>query len=288
MKQLRYIAEAIALSLLFAFFRMLPLTAASNAGGAIARTIGPFMFAHRTAKRNLRKAFPDMPREERQRILRDMWDNLGRVTAEMPHLPSAAITKTITCKGSEHMVAHKGKTIMFFSAHTGNWELLPYVAESYGIPIALAYRLANNPYVDRMVSAIRATRTTAMFAKGPQGGLKLLRAIKSGISPAMLVDQKMNTGIAVPFFGREAMTATAIAELALRYDLPIIPARVIRKEKAQFEVIIYPPLDYQKTGDQERDVLHIMTRINQTLESWIRECPEQWFWVHKRWPSERI
>ena len=102
---------------------------------------------------------------------------------------------------------------------------------------------------------------------------------------AMLIDQKMNDGIAVPFFGRDAMTAPAIAEFALRYDMPLIPVRAVRTKDCHFEVTIYPPLAYEKTGDDEKDILAIMTQINAQLESWIREYPEQWFWVHKRWPN---
>ena len=101
----------------------------------------------------------------------------------------------------------------------------------------------------------------------------------------MLVDQKMNDGIAVPFFGRDAMTAPALAQLAMRYDMPIIPARVVRRQGAHFDSVIYPPLAYEKTGDSARDTLAIMTAINAMLESWIRETPEQWFWVHRRWPN---
>ncbi len=124
-----------------------------------------------------------------------------------------------------------------------------------------------------------------MLPKGGQGAVRLLRAIKNGQSLAMLVDQKMNDGIAVPFFGRDAMTAPAIAEFALRYDMPIIPVRVVRTKGCHFEATVYPPLEYEKTGDEEKDSLIIMTKINALLESWIREHPAQWFWVHKRWPK---
>jgi KDO2-lipid IV(A) lauroyltransferase len=113
----------------------------------------------------------------------------------------------------------------------------------------------------------------------------MVRAIKGGHTLAMLIDQKMNEGIAVPFFGRDAMTAPAIAELALRYDMPIIPARVFRTKGCHFDARAYPPLVIEKTGDMEKDVLAIMTQINAQMEAWVREKPEQWFWVHQRWPK---
>jgi KDO2-lipid IV(A) lauroyltransferase len=94
----------------------------------------------------------------------------------------------------------------------------------------------------------------------------------------------MNDGIPVPFFGHPAMTAPALAEFALRYDLPLIPARVVRKRGgAYFNAKVYPPLEFTRTGDKEKD---IMTAVNAMIESWVREYPDQWFWVHKRWPKE--
>ena len=101
----------------------------------------------------------------------------------------------------------------------------------------------------------------------------------------MLVDQKMNDGIAVPFFGRDAMTAPAIAELSMRYKCPIIPVRVERTKGAYFKVTVYPPLNNDTHTDKNTDSKIIMTKINELLESWIEERPEQWLWIHKRWPN---
>ncbi|NBO19804.1 MAG: lauroyl acyltransferase, partial [Proteobacteria bacterium] len=85
--------------------------------------------------------------------------------------------------------------------------------------------------------------------------------------------------------GRPAMTAPALAEIALRFDLPIIPARVIRLKGAHFRIIVSPPLPYEKTGDTAADVQAIMLKVNQIVEEWVREYPSQWFWVHRRWPK---
>jgi KDO2-lipid IV(A) lauroyltransferase len=283
MRTLQYLIEAAALVALFCLLRLLPLDAASWLGGWLARKIGPWMRAHRIAWQNLHDVFPEKSDDEKNKILTGMWDNLGRTAAELPHLPGATLFSRVTIVGGEHM--YGAKSLMFFSGHLGNWELLPVTAESVGAKIALAYRKANNPYVDVIIAKLRATRSTSMFQKGAAGAVKLVRAVKGGQSLAMLVDQKMNEGIPVKFFGRDAMTAPAVAQLALRYDMPIIPARAIRKNGAHFDVAAYPPLVYEKTGDETRDVLTILTAINAQLEAWIREYPEQWFWVHKRWPG---
>jgi KDO2-lipid IV(A) lauroyltransferase len=122
----------------------------------------------------------------------------------------------------------------------------------------------------------------------PKGGLAARRAIealKEGRHLALLIDQKMNDGIPVPFFGRPAMTAPAVAQLALRFDCAVVPARVERTEGAHFRLVVSPPLEIVRTGDRNADILALMTRINSVLESWIRERPEMWFWLHRRWPD---
>ena len=101
----------------------------------------------------------------------------------------------------------------------------------------------------------------------------------------MMVDQKMNDGIPVPFFGRDVMTAPALAELALRYDCPVVPARVERLKGAQFRLLIYPPLELVKTGDRQADVAANMAQVNAILEQWIRDTPEQWLGRHNRGPD---
>lgn len=284
MKKIKHLVEAAALQFLFAGFRLLPLDAASWLGGFLGRAIGPLMSAHRTAEQNLQMVFPELNARERQKILSAMWDNLGRNAAELPHLPEEGLHHRVTIRGAEHLPP-PGKSVISFSGHFGNWELTYPIAHRHGIPITIIYRKANNPYVDAIVSKLRATQSAGMIAKGPSGVVGLMRAIKDGQSLAMLIDQKMNDGIAVPFFGKDAMTAPAIAEFALRYDMPIIPVRVTRMNGCHFEAAIFPPLVYEKTGDKAKDTLTIMAKINATLESWIRERPEQWFWVHKRWPS---
>jgi KDO2-lipid IV(A) lauroyltransferase len=99
----------------------------------------------------------------------------------------------------------------------------------------------------------------------------------------MMVDQKLNDGIVVPFFGRNAMTAPAIARLALRFDCPIVPVRLERRIGARFRLTVLPPMRVTDSGDTAADVLTEMTLINAIVETWVRANPEQWLWIHKRW-----
>jgi KDO2-lipid IV(A) lauroyltransferase len=285
MSDLSHRVEAAALRLLYGALRLLPLNAASWLGGRVARSVGPFFSAQKIAHKNLAAVFPEKSAQERDRIIAGMWDNLGRVGAELSHLHTDELLTRLHIDGLEHM-PEPGKNAFFFSGHFGNWELLPATATVFGrVPLSLIYREANNPYFDKIITDIRATRADGIIQKGRAGAVKIARAIKSRQSIAMLVDQKMNDGIAVPFFGRDAMTAPAIAQLALRYDIAIVPARILRTKGAHFHATIFPPLAFEKTGDAEKDTLAMMTVINATLEGWIRDYPEQWFWVHRRWPN---
>ncbi len=284
MKMLKYKIEAAALSLLFAAFRALPLEVSSAIGGFMARSIGPFLRANKIAKSNLGMIYPKMTFAEQHQLIMAMWDNLGRVAAELPWLGTDNLFKRITIEGREHLPTG-GNPVFFFSGHIGNWELNSVIAHRTDIPTSVIYREANNPYVDKIINGIRSHVTAGLLPKGGRGAVKILRAIKDRKSLALLIDQKMNEGIAVPFFGRDALTAPAIAELVLKYDMPLMPSVVFRTKGCHFAARIYPPLVYEKTGDNEKDVLAIMTLINKQLESWIREKPDQWFWVHKRWPN---
>ena len=285
MKKLQYRIEAALLSLLFLGFRLLPLDIASEIGAWMARGIGPFFSAHRTAKKNIAAAFPELTPREINRLAGDMWDHLGRVGAEYPSLPGDRLSSRASVIGIEHL-PKPGTACFFFSGHIGNWELVCPAVDQLGVKLSVVYRHTNNPYVDKIIGRLRASHCHELIAKGLRGGMKILGALKRGGTVAMLVDQKQNNGIAVPFFGRDAMTSPAIAQIALKYDVPLIPVHVVRTKGAHFNITIHPPLAYEKTGDHDKDVLAVMTRINALLESWIRENPAQWFWVHRRWPRQ--
>ncbi|MDA1310612.1 MAG: lysophospholipid acyltransferase family protein, partial [Proteobacteria bacterium] len=122
-----------------------------------------------------------------------------------------------------------------------------------------------------------------LIAKGPAGAMKLARIMRNGGHIALMVDQKLNEGIDVPFFGRPAKTAPAIALFALKYRCPVVPARVERLGGARFRVTFWPPIALPDSGDAKADTLALMTDVNGWLEEWIRQTPEQWLWLHRRW-----
>ena len=289
-KRVRNWTEGLFARLAFAFCRILPLDAASAFGGFLARSVGPALGISRRARLNLRRALPDLSDADISRIVRGMWDNLGRVVAEYPHLGEFKLYVPggrVTVEGIPEIVGARGpKTrFIFFSAHFGNWEIATLAATQAGLDVIEIYRAANNPFVDDLINEARSVVGGELVPKGSVAARRAISALAEGKHICMLVDQKMNDGIAVPFFGRDAMTAPALARLALRYDCVVLPCRVERVRGATFRFIADPPIPLPHTGDIQADTVQLMTAVNATVERWVRQQPEQWFWLHRRWPD---
>ena len=290
MRRSRHTIEYFAAWLLYVMFALLPLDWASGLGGWIGRTFGPNLRVSNNARRNLKLTFPDWNDEKVEQTVLAMWDNLGRTAGEHPHLSAFdpyQKNSRVDVVGAEYCDLLKGneKPGLFFAGHIGNWEISPLAGTRRGLTVHLVYRRANNPFFDRLVQKGRDALDGDLYPKGPEGAKSIIRALKRGDNMAMLVDQKMNDGVPVPFLGREAMTAPAVAELALRYKCPVVPARVERLGGAYFRVTFYPPLDRPDKGDKQQNILAMMTEINRQLGDWIKENPDQWLWVHNRWPD---
>jgi KDO2-lipid IV(A) lauroyltransferase len=221
-----------------------------------------------------------------------MWDNLGRTVAEYAHLDK------FSYQGSRRRIdianldivdraLATGKGILFISGHFANWETLSFGAEQCGVEGSAVYRPLNNPYVDRWLVRQRIKNGPKdQIAKGPLGTRRIFSLLRKGKSVFTLVDQKTNEGLPVPFFGRLAMTTPAPAALALKLGAVILPVSNERLKGARFRMTVHEPIAFQPTGDHDRDVLDLTTRINEVIEQCVRHRPSQWLWIHRRWPKE--
>ena len=286
---LGYRLEAWGAALFVAGFGLLPIDCASALGGALGRAIGPHLGLSNVARCNLRRAFPALDEAGLARIVRGMWDNLGRVAAEYPHLRKIRLFERggrVETRGFEHIdqALASGRRMIIFSGHLANWEIGALAPAQYGFPAAQIYRAADNPLVDRLVARLRGGHGE-LIPKGRLAARRAVAALAGGRHLTLLADQKMNDGIAVPFFGRIAMTAPALAYLALRFDCDVLPARVERLDGARFRLTVYPPLPLPHARDRHEGAVALMKAVNATLEAWVRERPEQWLWVHRRWPD---
>jgi KDO2-lipid IV(A) lauroyltransferase len=267
---------------------------ASNAMGALFRTLGPLLPVNRVADLNLRAALPEYDAPARRRIIRDMWESLGRTAGEFPHLaglPKNSPTGPGWEVVNDHILieqAARGGPAIYVSGHIGNWEMLPPAVATYGMAFSSVYRAAANPLVDEIMLGLRraAMRSPVpMFPKGAKGARAAFAHLRRGEYLGMLVDQKLNDGIEARLFGLPAMTAPAAAALAIRLGCPVIPGRIQRLGPARLRLVVDPPLPLPATGDTKADVASLTQSINDTLERWIRERPHDWPWVHRRFPK---
>ncbi len=297
MKRLRYLIEALALRLAFALLGWLPVDAASNLGGFLGRNIGPRLPVSARARRNLRLVFPGIGAAETERIVRGMWDNLGRVAAEYPHIGEIAAPESGRIEwvdtapvramrsGGSDGGRDRGTAGILVSAHLGNWEVMTAAAIQRGLDMTIIVREPNNPLVRPLIERARGVAGGLRAPKGLPGAKAALDALRQGRVLGLLFDQKMNDGVAVPFFGIEAMTPAAPAQLALRFGCPLVPVRVERVGPARFRLASFEALALPDSGDRQADTIAVMTALNEILEGWIRDKPEQWLWLHRRWPE---
>ncbi len=280
--------EALPFFLLMAIFRVIGVDAASSLGGWLARKLAPLSPAHKTARRNMRRALAHFSTQEIETTLDAMWDNLGRTFAEYPHFRrfTGPNNPRIQIEGIEHAHAAlaRGQGAIATSGHFANWELMALGAYNAGFDGCEIYRIVNNPFVNFWI--VRQRRRHAyplQVPKSRDGTRDLIRTLKDGKVIAMLADQKYREGLPIPFFNRDAMTATGPAVLSLRTGAAIAPVTMVRLKGARFRLTFHPEITYERTGDKNADVTEILTRINRFLEDAVRAQPAQWLWAHNRW-----
>ena len=287
----RHYVEYWGLRCILGVFRIAGLDRASRMGGWLGRTVGPRTKPHRTALANLHEAFPDWADAKVRKTALDMWDNFGRTAAEYAHLDKLLPYKNdgrILVEGEEiiDQSIAAGKGVIFFSGHFANWELMATCIRERGHKLNGVYRSANNPLVNNwMVRQRENFQFDVQMPKGRQGARGLVKVMRNKESIAMLVDQKMNDGINVPFFGRLAPTAPAAAQFAVKYGCAMVPVHIRRTKGAHFKAIFFAPLEFKLTGNQKSDMENLTAQYTLFMEEQIRAEPGQWMWMHNRWTN---
>jgi KDO2-lipid IV(A) lauroyltransferase len=287
MKSIGFRAEALGWDAYQGLFRSMGLERASDYGAKLLRTLGPKMSVHHVARVNMQIAFPEASEREIDGLLDAMWDNFGRVVGEFPNMHRFDFSPgsdQVEVVGADILAEldRQGRPAVLVGGHFANWEMLAATIVQQMKDCRITYRHANNPLIDkRIIDQRKAYGVNILAPKGGHGAKELMQALKAGASVGLMNDQKMNDGVAAPFFGRDAMTAAGPARMALRYDCPLVPMNVVRKDGARFKVTIYEPLP-KPDGQDAAAILETVTTINRFIEDRIREAPSQWFWVHRR------
>lgn len=272
--------------------RLMPAETAISLGGRVGRVVGPYLPHSRTARDNLRQAYPDMPAAEIDAILVSAWDNISRTAIEYVFLdrifdfdPAHPGAGRITVTGVEcfEKIKNGDKPCIVFTAHLANWELLAVCAATFDLNVAVLFRPPNNSYLASKLDEVRG-RVMGSLVKSRKGALIELGAVlERGGHVGLLVDQRFHFGINLPFFGRPAKVNPALAKLARRYDCDVYGARTIRLPDGRFHLELSGPIVLPRNAAGDIDIKATMVAVTEIVEGWVREYPDQWLWMHGRW-----
>jgi KDO2-lipid IV(A) lauroyltransferase len=291
---LNWLLGALALLILKILRLTNPAWAAEKAGRLL-RGLGPWLPEHRIGRANLQAAFPDWPPAEVERVLGGVWDNLGRIGAEFVHLDHMwqvidASTGEIeqiefTPETIERFVRLRddGRPALIFAAHLANWELPALAAKAFGLHALALYRPPAIPQIRRFVLETRTARMGMLVPTNLGAPTVIADELARGTHAGMLVDQYNSRGVDVTFFGRRTKANPLIARLARHVDCPIHGTRVVRLPGNRFRVDLSEEIEKPRDAQGEIDVAATMQVITSMIEGWVREHPEQWLWLHRRW-----
>ncbi|WP_443266005.1 lipid A biosynthesis lauroyl acyltransferase [Xanthobacter sp. NM-25] len=274
------------------WLRLWPLWLSSGGMAFWARLLGPFFPVSKVARRNLAAAFPDKNRAEIEAMVRGVWANMGRLAADFaqqdqlwdydPAHPNAG---RIEVKGADILerLRDDGRPALFFTAHTGNWELCAVAGAKFQVPGGVLYRAPNNKKAADLIEEMRAGNMPGLIRASRKAGVMMAHMLADGQHLGMLVDQYWTGGPQVTFFGRPCATNPTLARLARQFDCPVHGMRVIRLPGARFRVEITEEVVLPRDGEGQIDVQGAMQAVTSVIEGWVREYPEQWLWLHRRW-----
>jgi KDO2-lipid IV(A) lauroyltransferase len=278
-----------------AVLRRLPPDRALNFADGAARRIGPLIGRHRVALDNLRKAYPEKSEEDIRAVALDMWGNMARLAAEYIFLdrlfdydPKAAAPGRIevgpdSVARFERIAADAARPHILFTAHLGNFELLPVAAATFGMKITALFRPPNNPYLADYILSTRRSSMGGLLPSASGASFTLAGILEKGGNIGVLVDQKFSRGVETLFFGRPCQSNPLLAMLARHYDCDVYPVRCVRLPNNRFRLDIEEKLSLPLDSRGTVDVRATTQLLADVVERWVREDPGQWMWFHKRW-----
>jgi len=245
------------------------------------------------ALHNLARSFPEKDMPELMRIARDSYRHLGIVAAEFFDIPSLTMENLADwfgVEGLEHYVRayEKGKGILLFTGHFGNWEVMAAACAVLFDPLHIVYRELDNPVMRDIVDRVRSHTGNKLLPKGG-AARRIVRLLNKQKSVGILIDQNVAwyEGVFVDFLGRPASTTKGLAALALQTGAPVLPAFAVRLRDGRYRVVVEPEVEIVRTDDYDRDILENTKRFTNALEKHVRRHPEQWFWLHQRWKTKK-
>ena len=287
-----WLIAQLARSVLY-MLRLLPPEKALAFAERVAKRIGPLTKRHQITLDNIRKAYPEKTEAEVEALALEMWGHMARLFGEyifidqlFDYVPDQEKPGRVEVIGDEIFLRireESDRPHIVFTAHMGNFELLPIAAAAYDLPISVLFRAPNNPYIAKYLFSTRSTHMGDMVASRTGAAFTLARVLEADGNIGPLVDQKFTRGLRTTFFGRECMTSPLIGKLARQYDCDVYPARSIRLPGNRFRLELQEKLELPRNEKGVIDVAATTQLLNDVVEQWVREDPGQWMWFHKRW-----
>jgi Kdo2-lipid IVA lauroyltransferase/acyltransferase len=260
----------------------------------IAGLIGPLLREQKIGRANLTAAFPEKSPAEIEAILAGVWDNLGRVGAEFAHIDKIwdydeayPLKSRIEIPPRTHELFHElrldGKPALIFFAHLADWEMPALAAVAHGLDAAILYRRPNIASADRIIQDMRQVKMGTLIPAGRDAPLRLAEALQKGQHVALQVDQYLTGGVEVSFFGRKTRANPMLARLLRQVECPVHGVRMIRLPGHKFRAELTEEIKPVRDASGKIDVQGTTQAITSVVEGWIRQYPEQWLWLHRRW-----
>lgn len=292
MKNFRYWLVAKIAIFIIRVLKILPINFALKVASSIIRFIGPKLKRHKLILRNLQNAFPEKTRDEIHRIAIDSWEHMSRLAVECFFLDRLFDFDVKNLDDSRIEVSglsifldlrDNPRPFIIFTGHTGNFELLSIVGAAYLLPISVLFRPPNNKYLAEEIFKFRSSYMSLLIPSQFGSYFELMRQLEKGFGIGLLVDQKINKGLTTTFFGQPVKTNPLLPKLVNQFNCDVYPARCIRLPNNRFRLEIEPKLDIYRDKNGNFDMTAIAQLLNDTVERWVREYPEQWLWYHDRW-----
>ena len=285
MKLFKYFFQFIFVILLFGLFKIIGLKKSSFISGKLFELIGPYFRSKKIIFTNIKRAYPNIQKEEIENLTSSMWNNYGRVFAEYMFIKdfrSGKFDDLFEIQGQKILenIKQQNQQAIFISGHFGNFELMALHIEKSGINLATIYRPLNNILLNPILEKIRENYICKYQVKKGIGGMKKLISLKKkNFSTALMIDQRVTEGIKVDFFKQKAFTTTIPAQLIKKFVLPVIPVNIERIGEVKFKITIMEPLKFSSDKTDE----YITSELNKVLEKMILKKPAHWIWSHNRW-----
>lgn len=295
----RQFQQWLVAQLAFSFLNLLKILPADPAirfADWLMRKVGPRLGRHKLMLVNLKNAYPEKSEAEREAIALASWGHMGRLAAEYVFLdelfdfdPESETPGRIEVSGVPIFLDLRDnpRPFIVFTAHTANFELLPVAGNAFGLNVTVMFRPPNNPYIAEKVFSFRAARMGKLVPSHAGSAFALARQLEMGQGIGVLVDQKFRKGLSTDFFGQPVQTNPLLAKLVRQFDCEVYPARCIRLPGNRFRLEIEPKIDIPRNEKGAVDVQATGQLLNDTVERWVRENPEQWLWYHDRWHIKR-